>query len=150
IFFRLLALSTLRSTLFPYTTLFRSKKDKVKRGTEMKRFNIIFKQYMQYYIYCIIVLVIVFIFTYSAFILGLIIGMIGSLINTFTFEYYLEEAKEKDNIHISTGNICRYLVVILACTTWYFYKDHINIFGVVVGLMISYVLIVFKPFLHKK
>ena len=89
----------------------------------MKRFNIIFKQYMQYYIYCIIVLVIVFIFTYSAFILGLIIGMIGSLINTFTFEYYLAEAKEKDNIHI---------------------------FGVVVGLMISYVLIVFKPFLHKK
>lgn len=116
----------------------------------MKRFNIIFKQYTQYYIYCIIVLVIVFIFTYSAFILGLIIGMIGSLINTFTFEYYLAEAKEKDNIHISTGNIWRYLVVILACTAWYFYKDHINIFGVVVGLMISYVLIVFKPFLHKK
>ncbi len=125
-------------------------KDKVKRGTEMKRFNIIFNQYIQYYLYCIIVLVIVFIFTYSAFILGLIIGMIGSLINTFTFEYYLAKAKEKDNIHISTGNIWRYLIVILACTTWYFYKDYINIFGVVVGLMISYVLIVFKPFLHKK
>src|SRR5699024_12531318 len=77
--------------------------------------------------YCIIVLVIVFIFTYSAFILGLIIGVIGSLINTFTFEYYLAKAKEKDNIHISTGNIWRYLIVILACTTWYFYKYYINI-----------------------
>ncbi|MEQ7791506.1 ATP synthase subunit I [Staphylococcus nepalensis] len=116
----------------------------------MKRFNIIFNQYIQYYLYSIIVLVIVFIFTYSEFILGLLIGTSGSICITFTFEYYLARAKEEDNIHISTGNIWRYLIVILACTLWYFYKDYINVIGVVVGLMISYVLIVFKPFLHKK
>ncbi|HLR18779.1 MAG TPA: ATP synthase subunit I [Staphylococcus sp.] len=116
----------------------------------MKRFNIIFNQYLQYYIYGIIVLLIVFIFTSSPFILGLIIGMIGSLFNTFTFEYYLAKAKQKDNIHISTGNVWRYLIVIIACCIWYFYQDYINIIGVVVGLMISYVLVVFKPFMHKK
>ncbi|MCM3073558.1 MULTISPECIES: ATP synthase subunit I [Staphylococcus] len=116
----------------------------------MKHFNIIFQQYIQFYLYGIVVLLFVFIFTSSPFILGLIIGMIGSLINTFTFEFYLAKAKQKDNIHISTGNVWRYLIVILACCTWYFYKDYINIIGVVVGLMISYVLMVLKPFLHKE
>ena len=88
----------------------------------MERFNIIFNRYIQYYLYGIVVLLIVFIFTYSPFILGLIIGTIGSLFNTFTFEYYLAKAKEKDNIHISTGNVWRYLIVVLACCIWYFYK----------------------------
>ncbi len=122
---------------------------KMKRGTKMKRFNIIFNQYIQYYLYGIIVLVIVFIFTCSPFILGLVIGTVGSLINTFTFEYFLAKAKEKDNIHISTGNVWRYLTVILACCIWVLFKDHINIFGVIVGLLISYVLIIFKPFIQK-
>ncbi|MDN6571100.1 MAG: ATP synthase subunit I, partial [Staphylococcus equorum] len=85
----------------------------------MKRFNIIFQQYIQFYLYGIVVLLFVFIFTSSPFILGLIIGMIGSLINTFTFEFYLAKAKQKDNIHISTGNVWRYLIVILACCIWY-------------------------------
>lgn len=115
----------------------------------MKRFNIIFNQYIQYYLYGIIVLVIVLIFTCSPFILGLVIGTVGSLINTFTFEYFLAKAKEKDNIHISTGNVWRYLTVILACCIWVLFKDHINIFGVIVGLLISYVLIIFKPFIQK-
>ncbi len=122
---------------------------KMKRGTKMKRFNIIFNQYIQYYLYGIIVLVIVFIFTCSPFILGLVIGTVGSLINTFTFEYFLAKAKEKDNIHISTGNVWRYLTVILACCIWVLFKDYINIFGVIVGLLISYVLIIFKPFIQK-
>lgn len=122
---------------------------KMKRGTKMKRFNIIFNQYIQYYLYGIIVLVIVFIFTCSPFILGLVIGTVGSLINTFTFEYFLAKAKEKDNIHISTGNVWRYLTVILACCMWVLFKDYINIFGVIVGLLISYVLIIFKPFIQK-
>lgn len=122
---------------------------KMKRGIKMKRFNIIFNQYIQYYLYGIIVLVIVFIFTCSPFILGLVIGTVGSLINTFTFEYFLAKAKEKDNIHISTGNVWRYLTVILACCMWVLFKDYINIFGVIVGLLISYVLIIFKPFIQK-
>lgn len=125
-----------------------NEKDEVRHSHET--FQHFFNRYIKYYFYGIIVLLIVFIFTYSPFVLGLIIGTLGSLINTFTFEYYLEKAKEKDNIHISTGNVWRYLIVILSCCIWYFYKDQINIIGVVIGLMISYVLIVFKPFIHKK
>lgn len=89
-------------------------------------------------------------FTQSPFILGLIIGTVGSLLNTIIFEYYLAKAKKSDTIHISTGNIWRYLVAVLACTIWVFFKDNINIFGVALGLMISYVVVTIKPFIHKK
>ena len=116
----------------------------------MKRFFIIFNQYIQYYLYLLIVLIIVFFFTQSPFILGLIIGTVGSLLNTIIFEYYLAKAKRSDTIHISTGNIWRYLVAILACTLWVFFQDNINIFGVILGLMISYVVVTIKPFIHKK
>ncbi|RIP32910.1 hypothetical protein BUZ14_12250 [Staphylococcus gallinarum] len=115
----------------------------------MKRFSIIFKQYLQYYLYGIIVLFIVFIFTRSPVVLGLIIGLSGSMCITFTFEYYLAKAKEKDNIHISTGNVWRYLTVIIACCIWVLYKEYINIFGVIVGLSVSYVLIILKPLIQK-
>lgn len=115
----------------------------------MKRFHIILNQYIQYYIYTIIVLVIVFFFTKSPFILGLIIGVTGSLINTFSFEYYLAKAKKSETIHISTGNIWRYLTAILACILWACFKDNINIFGVIIGLLVSYVLVIFKPLIHK-
>lgn len=115
----------------------------------MKRFNIIFNQYIQYYIYGIILLVIVYFFTYSPFVLGLLIGTVGSMIITFTFEYFLAKAKEKDNIHISTGNIWRYLTVILACCIWVMFRDAINIFGVMVGLSLSYILLIVKPFIRK-
>lgn len=116
---------------------------------KMKRFSIIFKQYLQYYLYGIIVLFIVFIFTRSPVVLGLIIGLSGSMCITFTFEYYLAKAKEKDNIHISTGNVWRYLTVIIACCIWVLYKEYINIFGVIVGLSVSYVLIILKPLIQK-
>ena len=94
---------------------------------KMKRFSIIFKQYLQYYLYGIIVLFIVFIFTRSPVVLGLILGLTGSLCITYTFEYYLAKAKDKDNIHISTGNVWRYLTVIIACCIWVLYKEYINI-----------------------
>ncbi len=116
---------------------------------KMKRFSIIFKQYLQYYLYGIIVLFIVFIFTRSPVVLGLILGLTGSLCITYTFEYYLAKAKDKDNIHISTGNVWRYLTVIIACCIWVLYKEYINIFGVIVGLSVSYVLIILKPLIQK-
>jgi ATP synthase protein I len=116
---------------------------------KMKRFSIIFKQYLQYYLYGIIVLFIVFIFTRSPVVLGLILGLTGSICITYTFEYYLAKAKDKDNIHISTGNVWRYLTVIIACCIWVLYKEYINIFGVIVGLSVSYVLIILKPLIQK-
>ena len=112
----------------------------------MSRFYIIFKQYIQYYLYLLIILGILYLIVPHPFILGLLIGACGSLVNTYIFESYLARLK-KDAIHISTGNIWRYLVAIIACLLWFFFKDHINIIGVLIGLMISYIVIILRPLL---
>ena len=102
----------------------------------MLRFSFIFKQFIQYYLYSLIILYILYLIWSSPYILGMILGLIGSLINTFIFEIYLARAKQPDTIHISTGSVWRYLVALVVC--------------VVVGLMISYVLIILRPLLVRE
>ena len=115
----------------------------------MSRFYIIFKQYIQYYLYLLIVLGILYLIIPRPFILGLMIGTCGSLVNTYIFESYLAKAQQQDAIHISTGNIwiscsnhCVFVMV--------FFKDHINIIGVLIGLMISYIVIILRPLLKRE
>lgn len=115
----------------------------------MKQFNLIFKKYLQYYIYWLSVLVIIALIIPKPFIYGLIIGSFGSLINTYIFELYLSKAQKEETSQVSTGGFWRYLVAFLACCTWLFFKNQVNIIGVMIGLMISYILIILRPFLHK-
>ena len=75
---------------------------------KMSRFYNIFKQFIQYYLYLLIILGGLYLYTHHAFILGLIIGVTGSAINTVIFESYLAKAKRPDTMHISTGNMWRY------------------------------------------
>lgn len=114
---------------------------------KMSRFYNIFKQFIQYYFYLIIILGGLYLYTHHAFILGLIIGVTGSAINTCIFECYLAKAKRPDTLHISTGNMWRYLVAIIACMIWCFNKAHVSIIGIIVGLMISYVVVIIRPLL---
>ena len=116
----------------------------------MLRFSFIFKQFIKYYLYSLIILYILYLIWSSPYILGMILGLIGSLINTFIFEIYLARAKQPDTIHISTGSVWRYLVALVVCAFWYLFKDEMNILGVVVGLMISYVLIILRPLLVRE
>lgn len=113
----------------------------------MSRFYNIFKQFIQYYLYLLIILGGLYFFTHHAFILGLIIGVTGSAINSCIFECYLAKAKRPDTMHISTGNMWRYLVAFIACMIWYFNKAHVSIIGIIIGLMISYVVVIIRPLL---
>lgn len=113
----------------------------------MSRFYNIFKQFIQYYFYLIIILGGLYLYTHHAFILGLIIGVTGSAINTCIFECYLAKAKRPDTMHISTGNMWRYLVAIIACMIWDLNKAHVSIIGIIIGLMISYVVVIIRPLL---
>lgn len=114
---------------------------------KMSRFHNIFKQFIQYYFYLIIILGGLYLYTHHAFILGLIIGVTGSAINTCIFECYLAKAKRPDTMYISTGNMWRYLVAIIACMIWYLNKAHVSIIGIIIGLMISYVVVIIRPLL---
>ncbi len=88
----------------------------------MKQFNLIFKQYLQYYIYWLLALVVIAIFIPKPFIIGLIIGSFGSLINTYIFELYLSQAQKQETSQISTGGIWRFLVALVACIIWVYFK----------------------------
>lgn len=114
---------------------------------KMSRFYNIFKQFIQYYLYLLIILGGLYLFTHHAFILGLIIGVTGSAINSCIFECYLAKAKRPDTMHISIGNMWRYLVAFIACMIWYFNKAHVSIIGIIIGLMISYVVVIIRPLL---
>lgn len=114
---------------------------------KMSRFYNIFKQFIQYYFYLIIILGGLYLYTHHAFILGLIIGVTGSAINTCIFECYLAKAKRPDTMYISTGNMWRYLVAIIACMIWHLNKAHVSIIGIIIGLMISYVVVIIRPLL---
>ena len=114
----------------------------------MRRFSIIFKQFIQYYIYFLILLGVLSIIIPKPFILGLIIGTVGSLINTYIFELYLSRAKQPDNIHISTA-ILEVLSRYHCVRNMVLLKDYVNIIGVMIGLMFSYVLIILRSLLLK-
>lgn len=114
---------------------------------KMSRFYNIFKQFIQYYFLSNNNMGGLYLYTHHAFILGLIIGVTGSAINTCIFECYLAKAKRPDTMHISTGNMWRYLVAIIACMIWYLNKAHVSIIGIIIGLMISYVVVIIRPLL---
>ncbi|ARJ50275.1 ATP synthase subunit I [Staphylococcus lutrae] len=116
----------------------------------MNCFRKMFQPFLSYYATILAGLLILYFFdVQQRIVLGLIIGMIASIMNTCIFEYYLWRSKRDDEHVISTGNGWRYLVAIIACTIWAFNQSHIHILGVLIGLMVSYVLMVFRPWLKK-
>ncbi|WP_323704232.1 ATP synthase subunit I [Mammaliicoccus sp. Dog046] len=103
-----------------------------------------FKSYLQYFIFFIIILVVVYFYLQHEFVLGLIIGTIASAVNLFSWEVYLNRAKNAESLHLSTGNWVRYLVTIVACCFWLKYPLIVDIIGILIGLMIAYVLIMLR------
>ena len=104
----------------------------------MRRFNIIFKQYLQYYLYILVIIGILYSISPHPFLLGLMIGTCGS------------KSMHKETTQMSTGSTWRYLVAVIACVLWLFFKEHINIIGVLIGLMISYIVIILRPLLQRE
>lgn len=127
-----------------YGTAFIGVSEIEKRGF-MKRFISFVQPFLSYYIVMFIVLLILYYFFNNAFILGLMVGLVGSLINTLIFEYYLNQSIKKTSGAISTGNGWRYFIAILCCVVWLLFKDQLHIIGILIGLLVSYVLIICRP-----
>ncbi|HAR6104946.1 TPA: hypothetical protein I1665_001689 [Staphylococcus pseudintermedius] len=117
----------------------------------MNRFYKMFQPFLTYYATILVGLLILYsLDVQQPTVLGLIVGIIASIVNTCIFEYYLWRAKRFSAEPISTGNGWRYLVAILACVIWVLFQAQIHILGVLIGLMVSYVLMVFRPLLKKE
>ncbi|GGB12349.1 hypothetical protein ERX37_10530 [Macrococcus hajekii] len=112
----------------------------------MSSFKAFFKHYLQYFLYLILILLVIYLFTGSSFALGLIIGTIASAVNTFVWHHYLDRAINSDALYISTGMGIRFLVAAMACLFWVRFPEMINIYGIALGLTLSYVMIVIHTF----
>ncbi|UXR69141.1 MULTISPECIES: ATP synthase subunit I [unclassified Staphylococcus] len=111
----------------------------------MKRFYIKSQPFLTIYMSVIVILVVLNLLYHHTFVVGVLIGTLASMVNTTIFEYYLWRAQHRPSAPVSTGNGWRYLVAIVACTIWFFNQSAIHIVGVLIGLMISYALIIFRP-----
>ena len=58
--------------------------------------------------------------------------------------YHLEKAKQDEENRVKTGTVTRVIIVIVACLVWYRFMADINIFGVLVGLSFTYILMMYR------
>lgn len=116
----------------------------------MSVFKTFYKLYLQYFLYLILALFVVYLFTKSSFALGLIIGTIASAISAFVWHYYLNRAIHSESLYISSGMGIRFLIAVMACLFWVRFPDAISIYGIALGLALTYVMILIHTFFSLK
>ncbi|MCS4487029.1 ATP synthase subunit I [Staphylococcus americanisciuri] len=115
----------------------------------MKRFYNESQPFLNIYMAIIVILTMLNIVYHNTVVVGLLIGTLASIVNTAIFEYYLWRAQRQTTGSVSTGNGWRYLIALVTCIVWVLYQSQIHIIGVLIGLMISYALIVFRPLIKR-
>ncbi|UEX90685.1 hypothetical protein [Staphylococcus ratti] len=115
----------------------------------MVRFLNCTQPFLTYYSCLWVGLITLYFCIHHAFVLGLIVGLAASTLNTIIFEYYLHRAKVTHVGALSTGGGWRFLTAVLACLAWVLFQEQIHILGVCIGLMVSYVLMIFRPLIKK-
>lgn len=107
----------------------------------MSVFKSFFKFYLRYFLYLILVLLVVYLLTSSPLVLGLIIGTIASAISAFVWYYYLHRAIYSDALMVSSGMGIRFLIAVMACLFWVRFPNYVSIYGIALGLTLTYVMI---------
>lgn len=115
----------------------------------MKRFYNKSQPFLNIYLMIIAILVVLNMLYHHTVVVGLLIGTVASIVNTAIFEYYLWRAQRQTTGPVSTGNGWRYLVALVTCIVWVLHQSQIHIIGVLIGLMISYALIIFRPLIKR-
>ncbi|WJP97586.1 ATP synthase subunit I [Macrococcus bovicus] len=116
----------------------------------MSSFKIFFKHYLQFFLYLILVLLVIYFFTGSSFALGLIIGTVASAISAFVWHHYLYRAINSESLYISSGMGIRFLIATMACLFWVRFPEAISIYGIALGLTLTYVMILIHTFISLK
>lgn len=76
--------------------------------------------------------------------LGFVLGISVSIILLANWYYHLEKARLEEENRVKTGTVTRVLIVIVACLIWYRFMEDINIFGMIVGLSFTYILMMYR------
>lgn len=103
-----------------------------------------FKNFMKYLIILLIISIIAYIFTLLPFFAGLSVGIVGSMLMSYNWYFNLRTAQISDGEKVRTGSSTRMLVVIGACLMWARFPEIFSIFGILVGLLLTYALIFWR------
>lgn len=107
----------------------------------------VFKAFLRHFVIYFAIFLFLFLAWYfitkSSIALGLILGTVISVFMAFSWYVSLRRAYDEHTTNIRTGSATRVILVILACLIWYKFSTYINIFGVLLGLLLTYVLITF-------
>lgn len=106
------------------------------------------KRFYQYFLKFLLIpllLGIFLLFLYdSPVIVGFVLGTTVSIILLGNWYYHLEKAQGENVERVKTGTVTRVLIVIVACLIWYRFMDDINIFGMILGLALTYILMMYR------
>ncbi|CAD2072113.1 ATP synthase subunit I [Phocicoccus pinnipedialis] len=107
----------------------------------------VFKAFLRHFVIYFAIFMLIFLAWYfitkSSIALGLILGTVISIFMAFSWYVNLRRAYDEDETNIRTGSATRIILVILACVIWYKFNEYINIFGVLFGLLLTYILILY-------
>lgn len=111
-------------------------------------FKSYYKQFLKYLIILFFLSIIAYIFTLSTFFAGLSLGIIGSVFMSYNWFYHLRQAQDENGEKVKTGTMTRLLLVILLCLIWVRFPEIFNIFGILVGVLLTYLLIIWRALLE--
>lgn len=106
------------------------------------------KRFYQYFLKILLIplfvgIILLFFFD-SPVILGFVLGTTVSILLLGNWYYHLEKARREEEERVKTGTVTRVIIVIVACLVWYRFMDDINIFGMIVGLSFTYILMMYR------
>lgn len=123
----------------------------------MNDYTIITKRYTIWTTVLIIIFVLIaLLLTESAFFLGLALGSVFSLLNLWTTYTQVErigksfDEGKKSMVGIPFGTLTRILSAIIAVLIATAYPAVFSLTGVIIGLMITYIMIMIEPLFHIK
>ncbi|WP_342665360.1 ATP synthase subunit I [Salinicoccus luteus] len=107
----------------------------------LRRFS---HHFLKFLLFPLIISLLIYLFTSSAFAAGFALGTFASILLLSNWYYNLEKAYDSEEGKIKTGTIARLVIVIVTCLFWVRFPEVFSIFGIALGLMLSYVMILFR------
>ncbi len=110
----------------------------------MPFFRRFYKHFLKFLLFPLSISLLIFLVTKSSIAAGFALGTIASIFLLWNWYYNLEKAYDSEEGKIRTGTVARLLIVIVTCLFWVRFPDVFSIFGIAGGLLLSYIMIIFR------
>ncbi|AKG74794.1 ATP synthase subunit I [Salinicoccus halodurans] len=110
----------------------------------MPFFRRFYKHFLNFLLFPLAISLLIYLFTKSSIAAGFFLGTTASIFLLWNWYYNLEKAYDSSEGKIRTGTVARLLIVIVTCLFWVRFPDIFSIFGIAGGLVLSYIMIIFR------